>query len=241
MKKQKLNVQSVGPSLRLDWCSHKAAKYAVEHWHYSGCMPSGKTSKIGVWEKGKFVGVVIFSRGATPHICSPYKLTQYQACELTRIALSKHHTPVSKILSISLRFLKKYCPGVRLIVSYADADQNHYGGIYQATNWIYEGLKNKGARSAFIIHGEKVHPRSIGAKGGIQSIEWVRKNMDPHATEFKTSGKHKYLMPLDKAIRKQIEPLAKPYPKRCDGLVEGQRTPSVEGGSTPTPSLQYRK
>ncbi len=34
--------------LRVDWCSHKAAKYAVTHWHYSRTMPSGKLAKIGL-------------------------------------------------------------------------------------------------------------------------------------------------------------------------------------------------
>jgi hypothetical protein len=29
------------PVLKLDWCSHAAAKYAVEHWHYSGTNTGG--------------------------------------------------------------------------------------------------------------------------------------------------------------------------------------------------------
>ena len=42
--------------LRLDWCSYEAAKYAVEHWHYSKRMPKSKLAKIGVWEDGEFIG-----------------------------------------------------------------------------------------------------------------------------------------------------------------------------------------
>ena len=42
--------------LKLDWCSYEAAKYACEHWHYSKCMPVGKTVKIGVWENKKYIG-----------------------------------------------------------------------------------------------------------------------------------------------------------------------------------------
>ena len=26
--------------LKLDWCDYKAAKYAVEHWHYSKSLPT---------------------------------------------------------------------------------------------------------------------------------------------------------------------------------------------------------
>ena len=37
------------PVLKLDWCSHAAAKYAVEHWHYeSRCLLSrGKDWVMG--------------------------------------------------------------------------------------------------------------------------------------------------------------------------------------------------
>lgn len=37
--------------------------------------------------------------------------------------------------------------------------------------------------------------------------------IDKNAVEFITKGKRKYLMPMDKKMRKQIEPLRKPYPK----------------------------
>ena len=60
--------------LKIDWATYKAAKYAVEHWHYSRCMPKSKLSKIGVWENGKFIGAVIFGYGATPEIGKPYRL-----------------------------------------------------------------------------------------------------------------------------------------------------------------------
>ena len=46
-----------------------------------------------------------------------------------------------------------------------------------------------------------------------QTTEAVRKYLDPNAEEFFTQGKRKYLMPLDKKMRKQILPLSKPYPK----------------------------
>ncbi len=48
--------------LEIKPCSHKAAKFAVENWHYSHSMPAGKLVKYGVWEHGKFVGSIIFSR-----------------------------------------------------------------------------------------------------------------------------------------------------------------------------------
>jgi hypothetical protein len=204
------------PILKVDWATHEAALYACKNWHYSKAIPSSKLVKIGVWENDKYIGVVIFSCGATPHLMSPFGLKMTEGCELTRIALTRHITPVSKIISIALRFLKKSNPGLRLVVSYADVDQSHHGGIYQATNWIYIGLMNTGVRSAFIVNGKKIHPRTIGSNGGTQSLEWIRKNLDSKASEFITKGKHKYIFPLDKYIRKKLIDLSKPYPKRDD-------------------------
>ena len=60
------------PELKLNWCSHAAAKYAVEHWHYSKRLPNQKLVKIGVWEFGIFRGAVIFGDGANPGLFVPY-------------------------------------------------------------------------------------------------------------------------------------------------------------------------
>jgi hypothetical protein len=206
---------SRNPTLKVDFCDIDAARYAVEHWHYSKSMPSGKVVKIGVWENDRFIGAVMFSRGATGHIGDPYNLPQTEICELTRVALDRHTASVSQIVAIALKLLKKANPGVRLVVSYADVDHGHTGGIYKAGGWIYEGLMNAGARGAFIVHGQRVHPKTIHSKYGLgaQSIKWLRANVDPNASEFITAGKHKYLMPLDDAMRAIIETRRKPYPK----------------------------
>jgi len=51
-----MNLNQNKVELKLDWCSYQAAKYAVENWHYSKCMPVGKLVKIGVWEDKKYIG-----------------------------------------------------------------------------------------------------------------------------------------------------------------------------------------
>lgn len=113
--------------------------------------------------------------------------------------------------------LKQKCPLVRLVVSFADCDQNHLGTIYQATNWIYTGIPS-GAVPQYLVHGKITHNKTVRElllkKYHVPlNLENVRKYIDPNAKVLKTSGKRKYLYPLDKKMRKQIEPLAKPYPK----------------------------
>src|SRR6185312_15094859 len=124
-------VMSSRPELKLDWCSHQAAKYAVGHWHYSKRMPKSKIAKIGVWENNKFIGVVLYGVGATSDLVKAYGLRQEQGCELVRVALREHESPVTRIVAISLKMLKRAFPGLRCVVSFADPQQGHVGGIYQ--------------------------------------------------------------------------------------------------------------
>jgi hypothetical protein len=56
----------------------------------------------------------------------------------------------------------------------------------------------------------------MARKGLPGTAETVRKFLDPNAEYFRSAGKHKYLYPLDRRIRKRILPLAKPYPKNED-------------------------
>ena len=229
-------LMSVKVNLKLDWASYVAAKYACENWHYSGVIPVGKLVKIGAWEDGKYIGVVIFGRGANNNMLKPFGLNADQGCELVRIALTTHKSPVSKIMALAIKFLAKSNKGLKLVVSYADADQNHHGGIYQATNWIYTGLMNAGSMGAFIINGKKTHPKSVHSKGVKQNINEVRKHLDRNATVFYTKGKHRYLMSLDKETKESILTLAKPYPKRTKE--QESEHPSDLGGATPTCTLQ---
>lgn len=176
----------------------------------------------GVWEDGTYIGCVIFSRGATPLIGSPYGLTQTEVCELTRVALKAHITPVSKIIAIALRMLRKAAPGLRLVVSYAAGEQGHHGGIYQAGGWLYEGPMDT---HCFIVHGKPVHAKTIHSRygAGSQRVAWLRANLDPNAEKVTGLIRHKYLMPLDDRMRAQIAPLSKPFPKRVKQAMTGDQ------------------
>ena len=195
--------------------SPAAIKYACLHFHYAKRIPASRYA-FNVYENDEWCGVIIFGLGATPNIAKPFGLSQGEVLELVRVALNGKQNTTSSCVAASLKQLHLVAPQVKLVVSYADEDQNHKGTIYQATNWIYLGLQNKGTPSAFIINGKQVHPRSIGSMGGVQSIEWVRKNLDKNATVFYTKGKEKYIFVFDKWERKKWLKKALPYPKKGD-------------------------
>ena len=188
-------------------------------------MPPPPHNLLGVWERGTFIGVMIFSRGANRHLGAPYGLSATEVCELTRVALGDHETPVSRLLAIGMRFLVKRNPGLRLVISFADPVQDHHGGIYQAGNWTYVGRSgsSKGYRT---IDGRKLHPRQVSPNGVKKQFGQYRRVPTPDQCEVvELPGKHRYLMPLDQAMRDRIEPLAKPYPKRAkQAMVDVQST-----------------
>lgn len=85
-------------------------------------------------------------------------------------------------------------------------------------------MKSTG-RAAFIVNGKKMHPKSVYSRIVTidgkrvhcpQSIEYVKKFLDPNATEFFSEGKRKYLMPFDKRLKKELTKKAQPYPKNED-------------------------
>ena len=195
-------------NLKIDWATHKAAKYACENWHYSGTVPASRSAYIGAWENGNFIGVIIFSLGASPSLGNPYGLKMTECCELTRVALRQHQSEVTKMIAVGIIMLKKANPKSRLIVSFADTFHGHHGGIYQGGNWIYSGDTDI-SKMYKLPNGQLVDPRRYNGHGHNK-----KQPIPMGAILINTTPKHRYLMPLDKKMRKQILPLSKPYPKR---------------------------
>lgn len=192
-------------SLLVATASKEAAEYAVKNWHYSKCLPVGKLVKYGVWENEKFIGVVIYSRGASPNLGTSLELDQTEVCELTRVALDKHEAPVSQIVAITLSQLKKDNPALRAVVSFADPKEGHVGGIYKAGNWVYTGESNSVVE--YFIDGRWMHTRNA-----------YHHPKRPTAQKRESPGKFRYVYPLDRPMRRKVSVLALPYPNAVEGL-----------------------
>lgn len=240
------------PELRLDWATASAARYACAHWHYSGTAPPGVAVIVGVWEGGKFIGVVMFARGASKALGRPYGLEQTECIELVRIALREHCAPVSRIMRIAVQLLKQHSPGLRLLVSFADTNHGHHGGIYQAAGWLYTGRTAESPQWRD-KDGRVWHAREVTATGFVRQFHRLtRCPKRSECTQIRLPGKHRYLLPLDAETRERLAPLARPYPKRVavasadlyNGKCVGSAatgTPAIQaggGGEEPTSALQ---
>lgn len=200
--------------MRITIANAQAIRYACLKFHYAKSVPSVQYGFNIYNDDDEWCGVICYGLGATPNIARPFGMNQGEVLELVRVALNGKQNTTSQCVAASLRELHKTDPLVKIVVSFADLDQNHAGTIYQATNWIYLGKKNEGERTAFIIHGKKVHKRTVGSAGVKQSIEDVRAKIDPNAECFYSKGKHKYIFVFDKRLRKQWALQSVPYPKK---------------------------
>jgi len=187
-------------------------------------MPIGKIVKIGVWEGGEFVGCVLYSTGASPQLHKAFGINRMEVCELVRIALAEHRAPVSRITAISLKFLKRRCPKLRLVVSFADPEQGHLGTIYQAGNWGYLGRSTAGIYfrmpDGTVTHNRNLAgPKGFGAGSPTRAAQAsysrrLRDGLESGAIKkVTTRPKFKYVYPLDSGMRQQLEAIKKPYPK----------------------------
>lgn len=207
--------------MRITRANNKAIEYACKHFHYAKAVPVNTLGYNVYNQNDDWCGVVLYGIGANNHIGTEYGLNQGQVYELVRVALNGKQECTSQAVAMTLKQIHKDCPLCRLIVSYADCDQNHLGTIYQATNWVYVGTSMQNQTdSSWIIKGKRIHGRVISdyvrKKGGLKGLtrkEFLRMYFDKNATEYITKGKRKYLYALDKKMKKQIAELALPYPK----------------------------
>ena len=208
--------------MRLEIASNKAIKYACFNFHYAKSVPVNTFGYSVFNKKNEWCGVVLYGSGANNNLANEYNLKQGQVIELVRVALNGKQSKTSQALAISLKLIRKKVPLCKLIVSYADVDQNHLGTIYQATNWYFTGVSMQNTTdSSWIIKGKRYHGRIISdwvkAKGGLNGLsrkEFLQKYYDRNAKEFITKGKIKYIYPLDKNLITLCKELSKPYPKK---------------------------
>jgi hypothetical protein len=184
--------------------SKEMEQYACRNYHYSRCLPVGRRVSFAIFEESEFIGVIIYSLGASPYIGNEFGLRQGEIVELTRVALKEHKNYVSYYLAKTLRMLREVSPSVKMVVSFSDIEhQEHHGGIYQATNWIYLGVS--------ILQGKDYYYK--GKWTTDRHINTLPKRLRQSLKTRPKSNKHKYIYVFDKRMRKKYIKVGKPYPK----------------------------
>ena len=214
--------------MRLEIASNKAIKYACINFHYAKAVPTYSIGYSVFNNNNEWCGVVLFGGGASVNMPTKFNLRSGQYLELNRMALNGKQSSTSKVLSIAIKLIKKECPTVRMLFSYADKGQEHKGIIYQATNWFYiENIESSGTE--YLLNGIWKHDRGRYTWG----VDFKK------LPKRKKAGKHKYIYPLDKTLLPLCNSLSKPYPKQAVEVHKLNSSNSIEkvGGANPTQPL----
>jgi hypothetical protein len=223
--------------MRIELASFKAIKTACLNFHYAKAVPSQGVSFSVFNDADEWCGVIIYAPGANSNIFKPYGLARGEVIELVRVAMNGKQNNVTQPLAMTLKALRRYAPAVKLVVSYADTEQDHAGIIYQAANFYYEGMTTVGVKLGFIINGKKVHSRTIGKRGVPQTLEAVRKHFDRNATMHTNLGKHKYIYPVHPSMIKLCKERHQPFPKKT---VKPNETEKSKNNPEPTSGQDKR-
>lgn len=134
------------------------AEYMILNIHYAKRWPS-ITYYFGLFYREKLVGVVTYGTPPSAPLKKGIAGDAYKDCilELNRLVLlNNKKNEASFLVSRSLKMLPKN----KIIVSFADTSQGHYGTVYQASNFIYCGLSAK--RTDWKIKGkEHLHGQTV--------------------------------------------------------------------------------
>jgi len=117
--------------------SYQDTKPFILNIHYARRMPSISYS-FGLFFKNCLVGIVTYGTPASPALCRGIcgEQNKHLVLELNRLVLKNNvKNEASFLVAKSLKLL----PSPRIIVSYADTEQNHIGVVYQACNFLFTG------------------------------------------------------------------------------------------------------
>tara|TARA_Y100001963_G_scaffold133868_1_gene193922 strand:- start:408 stop:1022 length:615 start_codon:yes stop_codon:yes gene_type:complete len=204
--------------MRLERASSKAIKFACIKFHYAKSIPITEIAYSVFNKKNEWCGVICFGQGANANLGKKYGVISGQFLELTRMALNGKQESTSKAMAIAIKLIKKHRPLVKILISYADKGQKHYGIIYQATNWYFVE-ENKSSGIEYFYKGKWVHSRVPNT---------LPKNKRDKLKKRKKTGKYKYIYPINKNLIPMCENNSKTYPKKLSDKVSPTAIPNLE-------------
>ena len=205
----------------------KVARSVILANHYSRRIVNNSYIHLGVFMDGHFVGVMQFGYALCPARAGKVVegTIQGQYLELNRMWLADDapRNSESRALSYAMKYIRKACPMVAWVQSFADERCGGLGVVYQAANFCYVGSHKA---SFYELDGESYHEMLLTAhKKGGQRGEYLRAN-------FKRANKHilrqfRYIFFLKRDWMKRLNMKVKSYPKQAHQ--NNQKPPKMGG------------
>jgi len=158
----------------------KSARDLILKYHYSGrchnnpIMVGSLHLNGGLYgDKGEMVAACMFGLSNN----NTWAVKKVYVIELVRLVRKEGiKAPLSWLISKTVKALKQK-GGYDIAISYADATQEHHGGVYQACSWNFHTYRDPG-EDGLVIDGVFVPRRSVSTRYGTYSKGKLGKMFD---------------------------------------------------------------
>ena len=173
-----------------------AAIQTIKRNHYTHSVPSGKSYYLKSDE-----ALVVWSIPANKNIAKFLLGYDGKVWELSRLWAPDGHAPNLLTQSISAATKMIWmAEHPDAIVSYADPNVGHNGGVYRAASWLYHGRSDE-ARAYRGPDGQIIARRSFHSGGkGMTKAQIEALGYE----EFKAQGKERFVKPLSIRAKKSL-------------------------------------
>lgn len=183
----------------------RVARQIIRDNHYTRCVPSGKSHYYRFED-----AIVVYSIPANRFASRAVLGVDGRVWELTRLWAPDGHAAnlLTRAIAHTARDVARI-ERLDAIVSYADPNAGHHGGVYQAASWTYQGQSTEGR--GYVDASGHMHARRKFHSGGTHMNK-----AEIEASGFrqvKLSGKHRYARGFTKLATRIIGGSTQPYPK----------------------------
>jgi len=207
--KDRYQVKPIKAFETYDWLINK---------HYAKRIPGSILYSFGLYDNKMLLGVCTF--GMSPNY-NNNNIGDYPCIELNRLVVNDDvvKNTMSWFISKSMAYLKKPCA----VITYADQGMNHFGVIYQASNFIYTG-RSTGVDLYEMKNGKILSKRALDQQKNMESmIKSIHKKTYKHRY-FYFLGSKKDRKRMMKLLPYQVQP----YPKGDNQRYDASYRPNTQ-------------
>lgn len=174
----------------------EAAANRIREAHYTHSVPAGKSHYICFGD-----ALVVWSIPANKNLAKFILGFPGNVWELSRLWAPDGHAPnlLTQAIGAAVRTIRKL-ERPDALVSYADPNAGHTGGVYRAASWIYHG-RSEEVRAYCSIDGKTMARRAFhSGKQGMTKAQIEALGF----TELRLPGKERFVRPLSRAAHKAM-------------------------------------
>ncbi len=185
-----------GVAVELAGRAREEAAETIRRCHYTRSVPSGKSHYLRCGD-----AIVVWSIPANKNIARFVLGWPGNVWELSRLWAPDGHEKnlLTRAISAAVAVIRRL-ENPDALVSYADPNAGHKGGVYRAASWLYHG-KSEEVRTYRGPDGNTVARRAFhSGKTGMKKAEIEAMGY----IELKLPGKERFVKPLTRKARKAL-------------------------------------